>query len=298
MPIFQSDGTTQMTVQSDTFFCFGFGYVAQRLADEVMDTNTVVYGTSRSPEKAVEIENSRRNTIGVIFDQSANRLRPPNGAHWIISIPPDLNGCPAFAAAADFAATASSITYLSSTGVYGDRDGDWVFENTPTAPQSPRAERRVIAENQWKRVGANIVRLPGIYGPERSAVDRLIAGTARRIIKERQVFSRVHLDDIVSGLLAISKYEKRRYVFHFCDDEPAPPQDVILHAARLLRMPPPEEVKLEDAGLSEMARSFYSECKRVSNVATKLALGWEPKYPTYREGLSAIVSSEGLMPAD
>jgi len=285
-----------MTVQSDTFFCFGFGYVARHLAHYVTKTGGVVFGTTRSPQKAFEIETKGRNTFGVIFDSATQRFRPENNAHWIISIPPGGAGCTAYLASADYADEAASITYLSTTGVYGDRGGNWVFENTEPRPKSERAKLRVLAEDQWKRVGANIVRLPGIYGPGRSALERIRSGTAKRIVKPGQVFSRIHVDDIVSGLRIIAAHNKRRYVFHFCDDEPAPPQDVILHAAKLLGVAPPQETPIDAADLSAMARSFYAECKRVSNVATKLALDWQPQYPNYREGLAAIAKTEGFLP--
>lgn len=291
MPINQSGDTIQMTVQSDMYFCFGFGYVAQRLAPALLDEGATVYGTSRTIKGLRKISALGRLAVGKQF-QTGQGIEIPDNCHWIISIPPDAEGCPVYRSAKHAAKTAASITYLSTTGVYGDHEGGWVFENSPTAPQSERAKRRVIAENQWKRHRANIVRLPGIYGPGRSALDRLRAGNARRIVKPGQVFSRVHVDDIASGLRQITRWNFHRYVFHLCDDEPAPPQDVIKHAAELLGACPPAEIPFASAELSEMGRSFYAECKRVSNVATKLTLDWTPKYPTYREGLAAIQAAE------
>jgi nucleoside-diphosphate-sugar epimerase len=192
------------------------------------------------------------------------------------------------------------VTYLSTTGVYGDLGGGWAFEWSEPTPQSRRAKARALAEDQWRAATGGrvrIVRLPGIYGPGRSAFDRLREGTARRIVKPGQVFSRVHVDDIASGLLALHQRpeaaEQAGGVFHLCDDEPAPPQDVIAHAAELLGMAPPPEIPIEEAGLSAMAASFYAECKRISNARTKAALNWRPKYPTYREGLAAILAGEG-----
>ncbi|OZB17865.1 MAG: NAD(P)-dependent oxidoreductase, partial [Hyphomonas sp. 34-62-18] len=151
------------------------------------------------------------------------------------------------------------------------------------------------AEGQWQALTgdkARLVRLPGIYGPGRSAFDRLREGTAQRIVKEGQVFSRVHVDDIASGLEALMHRPDVTGVFHLCDELPAPPQDVIAYAAELLGIAPPPEIAFEDADLSPMAASFYSECKRVSNARAKAALGWRPAYPTYREGLTAILASE------
>ena len=140
---------------------------------------------------------------------------------------------------------------------------------------------------------ARIVRLPGIYGPGRSPFDRLREGTAQRVILPGQVFSRVHVDDIAGGLAALLARPEAKGVFHLCDDLPAPPQDVTAHAATLLGLPVPPDVAIEDAGLSDMALSFYAECKRVANGRAKAALGWQPRYPTYREGLAAILDAEG-----
>jgi nucleoside-diphosphate-sugar epimerase len=136
------------------------------------------------------------------------------------------------------------------------------------------------------------VRLPGIYGPGRSPFDRLRDGTAQRVIQPGQVFSRVHVDDIAGGLAALLAHPEAGGVFHLCDDLPAPPQDVIAHAATLLGLQVPPDVAIEVAGLSEMALSFYAECKRVANARAKAALGWQPRYPTYREGLAAILDAE------
>lgn len=280
-----------MTVQSDTYFCFGFGYVAQHLAKIVLDEGASLYGTSRSVAGKLRVSAFGGRAYGKIFTGEED-IDVAEGSHWIISIPPDEEGCPAYRAAFPYANTAESITYLSTTGVYGDQKGGWVFENTPTSPLSERAKRREIAETQWKRLRANIVRLPGIYGPGRSALDRVKAGKARRIVKPGQVFSRAHVEDIAAGLHIITKRRLNRHVFHLCDDEPAPPQNVILHAANLLGLEPPKEIPFDQAELSEMGKTFYSECKRVSNVATKLKLGWQPKYPTYREGLAAILKSK------
>ena len=280
-----------MTVQSDALFCFGFGYSAKRLAERVLAEGWPVSGTTRSEENAQKISDLHENCHGVVFNRDTE-IRLKTGQHWLISIPPDDTGCAAFAASQSAATAARSITYLSTTGVYGDHQGGWVYEDTAATPQSDRAKRRVLAEQQWASVGANIVRLPGIYGPGRSALDRVRAGTAKRIIKEGQVFSRVHVDDIASGLHAILTGGFAGKVFHLCDDEPAPPQDVIAYAAELLAVAPPPAVDFETADLSAMARSFYSECKRVSNAATKGMLGWQPRYPSYREGLASILAIE------
>jgi nucleoside-diphosphate-sugar epimerase len=155
----------------------------------------------------------------------------------------------------------------------------------------------VLAEAQWLDASngrARLVRLPGIYGPGRSPFERLRDGTAQRVIKPGQVFSRVHVDDIASGLEALLQHPRAAGAFNLCDDLAAPPQDVIAYAADLLGVAPPPEVLIAEAALSEMALSFYAECKRVSNARAKAALGWRPQYPTYHEGLRSILAAERL----
>ena len=281
-----------MTVPKDSLFCFGLGYSALRLAETCRAAGWQVSGTVRGDAKASAL---REQAIDALVFDGTGEIVPPEGAHWLISIPPGETGCPGFRAAGRHAGTAASITYLSTTGVYGDLGGNWAFEWSPVNPQSGRARQRVRAEAEWlgsAAISVNIVRLPGIYGPGRSAFDRLRAGTARRIIKPRQVFSRIHVDDIVSGLQATLAAPSARRVLHLVDDEPAPPQDVIAFAAERLGLPVPPDVDFETANLSAMARSFYSECKRISNAQTKSVLGWRPAYPTYREGLDAIPGAE------
>tara|TARA_R110002051_G_scaffold27998_11_gene66853 strand:- start:3527 stop:4426 length:900 start_codon:yes stop_codon:yes gene_type:complete len=296
-----------MTVQPSLLFVAGLGYSATHLARIWPGP---VAGTVRSEAKA---EALRASGIGARVWDGDSPLQLPDKACLLVTIPPDAHGCPVLRhvhtgpgpddTGPDHDHTGLihdlRVTYLSTTGVYGDLAGGWAFEWSETHPQSRRAKARALAEDQWREATGgrvSIVRLPGIYGPGRSTFDRLRAGTARRIVKPGQVFSRVHVDDIASGLLAL--YERPEAaaraggVFHLCDDEPAPPQDVIAHAARLLGMDPPPDVAFEAADLSPMARSFYAECKRISNACTKAALNWRPQYPTYREGLAAILAGE------
>ncbi len=281
-----------MTSAQSLLFVFGLGYSALQLADRLRPQGWRVGGTVRTPEKAASLQ--ARGIEAVVW-AGQGPIVPPEGAHWLITLPPGTEGCPAALAAGPFACTAATVTYLSTTGVYGDLDGGWAFEWSPVAPGSARAAARVRAEGQWLVAtsrAARIVRLPGIYGPGRSPFDRLRDGTARRIIKPGQVFSRVHVDDIASGLAALLHSPNASGVFHLCDDLPAPPQDIIAHAARLIGLPVPPDVPFDSAGLSGMAASFYAECKRVSNARAKAALGWHPLYPTYREGLEAIIRAE------
>jgi len=277
-----------MTDLSEPLFLFGAGYSGRSLARLYSGR---VMGSFRSEKSREKLSETSIEAIA-INQQDALR-RSVRGAHLLISAPPDEAGCPAFRMLSEFSNTAASITYLSTTGVYGDLGGGWAMEWCAPKPQSDRARRRVAAETAWRSVAApvRIVRLPGIYGPGRSALDRVRQGTARRIVREGQVFSRIHVDDIAAGLLTLLKSE-RAGVFHLCDDEAAPPQDVIKYAAELIGVPPPPEIAVEDAHLSAMARSFYAECKRVSNAKIKAATGWRPLYANYRDGLSAILAGE------
>ncbi len=281
-----------MTTQPSLLFVFGLGYSAQQLALRLIPAGWEVAGTVRTPAKADAL---RREGLAATAWAGEGPVEVPTGAHWLITVPPDADGCPAARAAGQFAATAASITYLSTTGVYGDLKGGWAFEWSPVAPGSDRAAARVKAETQWLDVSdgdARLVRLPGIYGPGRSPFDRLRDATAQRLIKPGQVFSRVHVDDIASGLEALMRRPYATGIFHLCDDLPAAPQDVMAHAAELLGIMPPPEVPYDASALSPMAASFYAECKRVTNARAKAALGWRPAYPTYREGHAAILAAE------
>ncbi|MEM1106078.1 MAG: SDR family NAD(P)-dependent oxidoreductase [Pseudomonadota bacterium] len=281
-----------MTDAQRSLFCFGLGYSALYLCQRLKAKGWRLGGTVRSAEKAEALAAAGIHTQ--VWPGSDPK--PPPGSDWLISVPPGEAGCPAFLAAGALADTARSVTYLSTTGVYGDLSGGWAFEWSPARPQSARAAARLRAEDQWTGTGhphASLVRLPGIYGPGRSALDRLRAGTARNIVKPGQVFSRIHVADIASGLECLLDKPGSRGVFNLTDDLPGPPEDVTAYAARLLGVAPPEEIDHRAAGLSPMAASFFAECKRVSNARAKSALGWRPKFPTFKEGLQAILEAEG-----
>ncbi len=274
----------QMTDLSEPLFLIGPGYSGHALAR--LWTGPV-YGTVRSESARDKLQGTNIAPADV---QDPDKLaRASEGAHLVISAPPNEQGCPAFDLIGQYVSRFASVTYLSTTGVYGDLNGGWAMEWTPPQPQSARAQRRVSAEKIWQNATPKlrIVRLPGIYGPGRSALDRVRSGSARRIVRAGQVFSRIHVNDIATGLHALLS-SPHYGVFHLCDDEAAPPQDVIAYAADLLNQPCPPDLPFEQADLSDMARSFYSECKRVSNAKIKAATGWRPLYPTYREGLSAL----------
>ncbi|NWG45986.1 MAG: NAD-dependent epimerase/dehydratase family protein, partial [Alphaproteobacteria bacterium] len=203
---------------------------------------------------------------------------------------------------ADIAALAPGLVwvgYLSTTGVYGDRGGEWVDEESPLAPTTERGARRVEAEAGWRALAEahglplHIFRLAGIYGPGRNQLETVRAGTARRLHKPGQVFSRIHVEDVAACLLASLRRPRPGAVYNLCDDEPAPPAEVVAHAAALLGVPPPPLEDFETAAptLSPMARSFYAESKRVRNDRLAAELGVRLRYPSYREGLAALAAT-------
>lgn len=266
-----------------TLLCIGYGYVARHLAARMRPDGWRIIGTTRTPGRAA----TGADQI-VIWPGTAL----PEASHVLISAPPDTHGCPAFGAVPG---RPDWIGYLSATGVYGDQGGGWVHETTPRRPERATGRNRVRAEDQWHD-SAHIFRLAGIYGPGRSVFDRMRNGTARRVIKPGQYFSRIHVDDIVQALRTSMAAPRPGSVWNLADDEPAPPQDLIAYAARLSGLPLPPEVPFETADLSPMARAFYSENKRVSNRAMKSDLGVALRYPTYREGLSAIWKAQSESP--
>ncbi|MBI1359374.1 MAG: SDR family NAD(P)-dependent oxidoreductase [Alphaproteobacteria bacterium] len=267
---------------------FGCGYVATALAHSLAGRDVPSTGTARTAGAAEAL--ARQGIDPVIWP--GDPFAPPPGSAWLISVPPDEDGCPVCRSFGSNAEQASWIGYLSTTGVYGDLDGGWAFEETPRNPLSREAVNRARAEDQWLAAGAQVFRLPGIYGPGRSQLDRVRQPGARRIIKPGQVFSRAHRDDIAAALEASIARPDPGRIYNICDDEPAPADEVLAYAARLLGLDPPPAVAFEEAGLSPAAQRFYAECKRVSNARAKAQLGWTPRFPTYREGLAAIRQAE------
>lgn len=283
-------------------FVFGLGYVGAAFANALRARGWAVAASARDPG---QVEALRAQGVEAVDPANRDAMaRALTGVNAIlITAPPGPDGCPALESIVPALARAQAfpdwIGYLSTTGVYGDFDGRWVFETSPLKAQSVEGARRVGAERDWQEVGrgmgltVTVFRLPGIYGPGRSALDRLRAGEGRRIVKPGQVFSRIHVDDIVSGLLASLDKPRAGGVYNLVDDEPAPPQDVMEHAARLLGAPVPPDLPFNELGLSPATRRFYAENKRVSNARAKAELGWRPAYPTYREGLAAILEAGG-----
>ena len=276
-------------------FIYGLGFSGQALARRMQAKGWAVSATARSQDKAAALIGLDITPVNPA-DPDAMTAAMGRAKAILITAPPGPDGCPALQqivpALARSAAFPDWIGYVSTTGVYGDQGGGWVFENSPLRASSPEGARRVGAERDWLQVGQGmglsvmVFRLPGIYGPGRSAFDRLRAGDARRVIKPGQVFSRIHVEDIASGLAASIAKPRAGGIYNLCDDEPAPPQDVIAYAAGLAGLALPPEVGI--AALSPMAKRFYAENKRVSNALTKQELGWKPAYPTYRQGLDAI----------
>jgi nucleoside-diphosphate-sugar epimerase len=265
----------------------GCGYVATALARRLAARGIATLGTTRSAESQAAL--AAQGITAIAWPGA--ELDPPEGATWLVSVPPDDRGCAVFRELGEKAGSASWIGYLSTTGVYGDLGGRWVFEETPRNPLSREAINRARAEDEWLSVGAHVFRLPGIYGPGRSQLERVREPGARRIVKPGQVFSRAHRDDIAAALEASMAKPRRGAVYNICDDEPAPADEVLVYAARLLGIEPPPAVTFVEAGLSEAAKRFYAECKRVSNAKVKGELGWLPEYPTYREGLRACMNA-------
>ena len=282
-----------MTDPSPLLFLIGPGYSAQRLAKLCRShASWRVAGTARSDEKAEKLE--AEGIMPVMTRDIGALANAARGSHWVISTPPGDEGCPGFDLVGQLAPEAASVTYLSTTGVYGDLRGGWAFEWSPVNPGTERGKRRVQAEEQWKSVREDVrlVRLPGIYGPGRSQLDRLRKGKSEQVVKPGQVFSRIHVDDLASGVYELVQRPDLSGVFNICDEEAAPPEVVMDYAAKLLKMDPPRHVPLEEADISDMARSFFSECKRVSNARLRATTTWYPDYPSYREGLSAILADE------
>lgn len=260
---------------SSHLLIFGLGYCAQRIADELRMRGWTVEATGSKGSIAFD-------------DDDAVEAALERATHVLSSVPPDRKAGldpvldrygPAFGHA--------WYGYLSSTGVYGDTQGAWVDESSPTG--TGRRDARSEADSLWMKLGARVFRLPGIYGPGRSALDRVEQGKARRIDMPEQVFSRVHVDDIARGVVAALVSNAPAGAYNLGDDLPASGNAVTEEACRLLGVEPPPLETLEEANLSEMARGFYSENRRVANGKAKRVFNWKPKYPTYREGLQSLL---------
>lgn len=282
-------------------FFFGMGYsslATARSMHEIIDKDVPIAGTTRTEEGVERLAESPYRLH--VFD-GMRRGATLGGdlakaTHVVLSIPPNDDGDPALNLHGDDLMAAPDLQwlcYFSTVGVYGDFDGAWIDETAPTRPINRRSRQRVEVEQLWRNFAARrgvpllVLRLAGIYGPGRSSFDKLREGTARRIIKPGQVFNRIHVDDI-GRITTLAAQKTLAGTFNLSDDEPAPPQDLVEYAARLMGVPVPPGIPFDTAQMTEMARSFYADNKRVSNAAIKAALGTELSYPNYRVGLDAI----------
>ena len=283
--------------------CFGLGYSAEHYIARFGDGFERIVGTVRSAERAAVLNTRFGGRLkALIFDGT---LATPDVTRAIgeadvalVSIPQTADGDPvlaAFGAALGNARHLRSVVYLSTVGVYGDHDGAWVDEETTPRPDSDRARERLAVEQAWQTFGRRshkaiaILRLAGIYGPERNALLQIARGEARRILKPGQVFNRIHVGDIAQAIDAAFA-RNAEGIFNVTDDEPTPPADPIVFAAQLLGRDPPPEIRFEDAApsMSPMAQSFWQDCRRVRNDKLKRELGVTLNYPTYQEGLNAL----------
>jgi uncharacterized protein YbjT (DUF2867 family) len=281
-------------------FAFGLGFSAQELAARLKAQGWRIAGTARDDAKIAQLSTSGYDVTH--FSGTKDNPDLPSllvgTTHLLHSVPPGPDGDPVLACYRDEIAKLGSLQwvgYLSTVGVYGDQQGRWVDETTEPKPNSARTEARVKAEQAWldfgKEIGVpvHVFRLAGIYGPGRSVFDKLAAGTARRINKDGQVFSRIHVADIASVLEASIARPRAGAIYNVADDEPAAPGDVVAYAAEMIGVTPPPEIAFEDADLTPMARSFYQGSRRIGNALIKSELGIELRYPTYREGLVSLM---------
>jgi nucleoside-diphosphate-sugar epimerase len=281
-----------------TLLSLGHGYSARALAARLLSKGWRIIGTTRSAEKAGAIAES--GVEPVIWPGSDLSELLAVADALLVSAGPGPVGDPVLHEAGDqiraVAGNLDWVGYLSTTGVYGDHAGGWVDEKTPLAPSTDRGRARVDAETAWQAIPnlpLHIFRLAGIYGPGRGPFSKVRNGTARRIIKDGQVFSRIHVADIAQVLEASLNHPNPGAIYNLCDDDPAPPQDVIAFAADLLGLPVPPAVAYDKAAMSPMARSFYAESKKVRNDRIKTELGVELLYPDYRTGLNALLAEAG-----
>lgn len=278
---------------------FGAGFSGKAIGREMARTAESIAGTTRSAANFEAL--SAAGISPILFDgiDFSDELRAAmaEATHLVQSIAPDAAGDPLLNSIGnDLKSHMPKLVwagYLSTVGVYGDHGGEWVDETTPCLPVSDRSIMRVAAETAWQDAGASadlsvaILRLSGIYGPGRNAIVNLEQGKARRLVKPGQVFNRIHVEDI-AGATALLSQKGASGIFNVTDDEPAPPQDLIAHAAGLLGIEPPPEMPFEEAELTPMARSFYGENKRVGNAKLKLA-GYEFRHSNYRDGLRSLL---------
>lgn len=275
------------------FFCFGWGYSSTYLGEILGSEGWDLHGTVRQADKVRTLELQNVNAF-IYGSQQAEILQEIKTADAILcSVPPvageDIVLKDFGAALLDFEGW---LGYLSTSGVYGDRNGAWVDESSLLEPTSARSVARVTAESSWLELGSHIFRIAGIYGKGRNALESVKKGTARRVFKKDHVFSRIHVEDIAAIVRASIERPNPRSIYNLCDDEAAPPQDVVAYACELLSCPLPPLLPIEDSDLSPMALSFYNDSKRVSNKKIKEELQICLQYPNYRVGLQSLLHKE------
>lgn len=278
-----------------TLLSIGHGFTAREFGTFVQANGWQIIGTTRTDVKARELQGL--SVESVVWPGSDLGPAIAKATHILVSAAPDAHG--------DFflneyreqllaSKSLEWIGYLSTTGVYGDHGGAWVDEETPVAPTTKRGQFRATAETDWLASGlpVHVFRLAGIYGAGRGPFEKLRSGTARLVKKHGQVFGRVHIEDIAQSLFASTQLPNPGRIYNLSDDEPASPEDILGYAAKLLGVTLPPEVDFDAADMTPMARSFYSECKRVRNDRMKSELGITLKYPGYKEALDAILKAE------
>ena len=277
----------------NTLLSIGHGYSAQALARRLLPQGWQIIGTTRTEAGAKAL--SATGIDALVWPEAELSGALAKATHLLTSVAPGDSDPVLQAIGPQIAGSALKwVGYLSTTAVYGHHNGDWVDETTPLAPTTARGAARVQAEADWTALGLplHIFRLAGIYGPGRGPFEKVRDGTARRIHKAGQVFSRIHVDDIARVLHAALQ-RPHPGIYNVCDDDPASPEDILGLAADMLGLPPPPIVPYEQAEMTPMARSFYAENKRVRNDRIKTVLGVTLDYPTYREGLAAILAAGG-----
>jgi nucleoside-diphosphate-sugar epimerase len=281
-------------------FCFGLGYSAEVLSRRLRGKGWEIAGTARDPTNIERLRQEGFQIASFSGEPGKEGVAEllAGTTHLLLSIPPADGGDPVLKHYRDKIASLSTLAwigYLSTVGVYGDHGGALVDETARLAPSNERTKARMVAESAWRAVGeetgvpVQIFRLAGIYGPGRSALDKLRDGSARRVVKPGQVFNRIHVEDIASVLEASIARPHAGAIYNVADDEPAAPDEVIAYAAKLMGVEPPPAVPFEEAELSPMARSFYGDSRRISNARIKSELGVTLAYPTYRDGLKALL---------
>lgn len=278
---------------------FGGGWLGQAAAREALRRGGRAAATSRDVDTRAALKAEGIEPVDPT-DETALVAAVGQASAILVTAPPEGAGCPGLKALIP-AITASGawpdwIGYVSSTAVFGDRAGGWAFEDDELNAATLEGARRVRAERDWLDAGrgmgltVQLFRLPALYGPGRSPLDKLRDGTARIVRKPGQIFNRIHVDDAVSGLFASMAHPHPGAAYTLCDDEPSPADVIIEGAAQRLGLPLPPEVDLDDPSVSDAMRRFYRDSKRLSNAKAKAELGWRPKYCGWREGLEAMIA--------